>query len=273
MRLVRRGNQWPLFPYFDRLRRRFGVAGQRAKQTSLTLFPTAARHGNCESPSEASAPPPAPTGERSPLRNWSALRASPLPPPARTPSAGRSISSARSIDPEPMQFGARAVPLDGEPLSRMRVRLQILLRAVHARIYGAGRRRFRIEDLREAGCGRAGRARPRAMKKSGASTSPLARRPILTSPPRRNLAPRARFWKRMAEREGLSLSITTKSNQVLRDIDLLQANLRAVVAHGEYEQSRRCARGWRGCSSRARRVRICGWKRCGNCAKQELRRA
>src|SRR6202166_3462443 len=31
-----------------------------AKQTSLTLFPTAARHGNCESPSGASAPPPVP---------------------------------------------------------------------------------------------------------------------------------------------------------------------------------------------------------------------
>src|ERR1700685_2520576 len=29
-----------------------------AKQTSLTLFPQAARHGNCESPSGASAPPP-----------------------------------------------------------------------------------------------------------------------------------------------------------------------------------------------------------------------
>src|ERR1700728_4991600 len=31
-----------------------------AKQTSLTLFPQAARHGNCESPSGASAPPPVP---------------------------------------------------------------------------------------------------------------------------------------------------------------------------------------------------------------------
>ena len=31
---------------------------EAAKQTGLTLFPQAARHGNCESPSEASAPPP-----------------------------------------------------------------------------------------------------------------------------------------------------------------------------------------------------------------------
>src|SRR5271170_1971672 len=31
-----------------------------AKQTSLTLFPQAARHGNCESPREASAPTPVP---------------------------------------------------------------------------------------------------------------------------------------------------------------------------------------------------------------------
>ncbi|HXY79351.1 MAG TPA: hypothetical protein VEI08_01815, partial [Candidatus Bathyarchaeia archaeon] len=32
----------------------------RSKQTSLTLFPQAARHGNCESPNGASAPPPVP---------------------------------------------------------------------------------------------------------------------------------------------------------------------------------------------------------------------
>src|SRR6202050_5030930 len=38
----------------------------RAKQTSLTLFPAAARHGNCESSSEASAPPPVPDRSRKP---------------------------------------------------------------------------------------------------------------------------------------------------------------------------------------------------------------
>src|SRR5580692_4985032 len=39
---------------------------KRAKQTSLTLFPTAARHGNCESPCEASAPPLAPSQRTKP---------------------------------------------------------------------------------------------------------------------------------------------------------------------------------------------------------------
>ena len=39
---------------------------KRAKQTSLTLFPTAARHGTCESPCEASAPPPAPSRSTKP---------------------------------------------------------------------------------------------------------------------------------------------------------------------------------------------------------------
>src|SRR5271167_2531158 len=39
---------------------------KRAKQTSLTLFPTAARHGTCESPCEASAPPPAPSRRTKP---------------------------------------------------------------------------------------------------------------------------------------------------------------------------------------------------------------
>src|SRR5271156_2587281 len=39
---------------------------KRAKQTSLTLFPTAARHGACESPCEASAPPLAPSQRTKP---------------------------------------------------------------------------------------------------------------------------------------------------------------------------------------------------------------
>ena len=38
----------------------------RAKQTSLTLFPQAARHGNRELPSGASAPPPAPDRSEKP---------------------------------------------------------------------------------------------------------------------------------------------------------------------------------------------------------------
>ena len=45
-----------LRPAPSTLRRRLDY---RAKQTSLTLFPQAARHGDCESPSGASAPPPA----------------------------------------------------------------------------------------------------------------------------------------------------------------------------------------------------------------------
>src|SRR5580692_7516563 len=39
---------------------------KRAKQTSLTLFPTAARHGASESPCAASAPPPAPSRRTKP---------------------------------------------------------------------------------------------------------------------------------------------------------------------------------------------------------------
>src|SRR6202142_1249184 len=42
------------------------------KQTSLTLFPTAARHGNCESPSDASAPP-----EQAPTESGTLLRTKP----------------------------------------------------------------------------------------------------------------------------------------------------------------------------------------------------
>src|ERR1700733_14061666 len=42
---------------------------QGPEQTSLTLFPTAARHGTCEQPSDASAPPePIPPEAASPPR-------------------------------------------------------------------------------------------------------------------------------------------------------------------------------------------------------------
>src|SRR3984957_2321065 len=42
---------------------------QGPEQTSLTLFPTAARHGTCEQPSDASAPPePVPIMLEPPLR-------------------------------------------------------------------------------------------------------------------------------------------------------------------------------------------------------------
>src|SRR5271156_4883348 len=61
--------QWPLLPYYRQPQRRYGVDGKAPDQPSLTLFPTAARHGTCEQPSDASAPPePIPTESGSPLR-------------------------------------------------------------------------------------------------------------------------------------------------------------------------------------------------------------
>src|SRR5437879_13573296 len=45
--------------------------------------------------------------------------------------------------------------MDDQSLSRMRVCLQVLLRAIHARVHGAGRVRVREKDLREEGCGAA----------------------------------------------------------------------------------------------------------------------
>ena len=54
------------------------------------------------------------------------------------------------------------------------------------------------------------------------SMSPSAPQPIRTSRPSANSAPHARSWKQMAQLQGLSLSITTKSDQVVRDIDLLR---------------------------------------------------
>ncbi len=65
------------------------------------------------------------------------------------------------LDPERVPFGAGAVPLDGEPVPRMRIWLQVLLCALHARVHGARRRRIRNQDLCEAGRRAACRTRPR----------------------------------------------------------------------------------------------------------------
>ena len=57
---------------------------------------------------------------------------------------------------------------------------------------------------------------------SGASTSPIGTATDPYQPAEKEFGATRAILERMAEREGLSLSITTKSNQVLRDVDLLQ---------------------------------------------------
>jgi DNA repair photolyase len=64
----------------------------------------------------------------------------------------------------------------------------------------------------------------------------------------------------LAKREGLSVSIITKSDQIVRDIDVLQR-----IGRGRTwrltSPSLRCEPGWRGCLSRVPLGQICGWLR------------
>ena len=52
---------------------------------------------------------------------------------------GHNIDHPDAIDSEPLQCAADAVFVDGESVSRMRVRVQVLLRALYARVHGAAR--------------------------------------------------------------------------------------------------------------------------------------
>src|SRR6202040_3555533 len=89
-------------------------------------------------------------------RDWLALPASQHRLRRRTrgaiPPSGRVFSAAGEVHPEPVRFEARAVRMDDQSLSRMRIWLQVLLRAVHPRIHGAGRVGVREKDLCEEGC-------------------------------------------------------------------------------------------------------------------------
>ena len=63
---LRRGHAMATSPILRPVPATFRRQPGKPKQTSLTLFPTAARHGNCELPSDASAPPPVPDRRRKP---------------------------------------------------------------------------------------------------------------------------------------------------------------------------------------------------------------
>src|SRR6266404_3576266 len=63
------------------------------------------------------------------------------------------FSAAGALDPESMRFAARAVRMDDQPVPWMRVCVQVLLPAIHARIHGIGRRGVREKDFCEEGRG------------------------------------------------------------------------------------------------------------------------
>jgi DNA repair photolyase len=196
--------------------------GKRAKQTSLTLFPTAACHGTCEPMYDASAPPPVPDG--------------------RTKPSTQLVGIARLAASSP-----RADAKRGTEYFLLPVR-SILNDCNSANVPF----RFTVNPYRgcEFGCHYCyARYTHEFMEVPGdefeskiyvkQNVGPLAERDLATEPvwgehiaigtatdpyqpAEREFGATRAILQRMAEREGLSLSITTKSNQVVRDIDLLQ---------------------------------------------------
>ena len=195
---------------------------KRAKQTSLTLFPTAARHGTCEPMYDASAPPPVPDG--------------------RTKPSTQLVGIARLAASSP-----RADAKRGTEYFLLPVR-SVLNDCNSANVPF----RFTVNPYRgcEFGCHYCyARYTHEFMEVPGdefeskiyvkQNVGPLVDRDLATEPvwgehiaigtatdpyqpAEKEFGATRAILQKMAQREGLSLSITTKSNQVVRDIDLLQ---------------------------------------------------
>jgi DNA repair photolyase len=201
---------------------------RRPKQTSLTLFPTAARHGNREFAGGAPAPP-----ECDPAKPGPTLRTEP---------AAELVGIARLAASSP-----RAEAKRGTEYFLLPVR-SILNRCDSERVPF----RWTVNPYRgcEFGCkycyarytheymeldGKEFESKIYVKKDAG----PIAERDLATEkvwgehialgtatdpyqPAEREFGATRAILEKMAEREGLRLEITTKSNQVVRDIDLLQ---------------------------------------------------
>jgi DNA repair photolyase len=205
----------------------------RKKQTSLTLFPTAARHGNCESPNGASAPPPVPARSEKPARELVGI-------------ARLAASSPRAEAKRGTEYFLLPVKSILNECHSERVPFRWTVNPYRGCEFGCRYcyARYTHEYLELDG----GDFESKIYVKQNAG--PLAERDLSQEPiwgehiaigtatdpyqpaEREFKATRA-VLERMAEREGLSLSITTKSNQVVRDIDLLRriATRSALTIH------------------------------------------
>lgn len=193
-----------------------------AKQTSLTLFPTAARHGNCEHPSEASAPTSVPDRGTKPAPDLVGIARLAASSPCADAKRGteyfllpvksilnechsKRVPFRWTVNPyRGCEFGCKYcyarytheyMELDGAEFeSKIYVKQDAGPLAdrdlSHEQIWG--------EHIA-----------------IGAATDPY-------QPAEKGFGATRAILERMAEREALSVSITTKSNQVTRDIDLLQ---------------------------------------------------
>ena len=194
----------------------------KPKQTSLTLFPTAARHGNCESPSDASAPPPVPDRSRKPATELVGI-------------ARLAASSPRAEAKRGTEYFLLPVKSILNECHSERVPFRWTVNPYRGCEFGCHYcyARYTHEYMELDGADfeskiyvkeNAGSLVERDLSHDkiwgehiaiGTATDPY-------QPAEREFGATRAILEKMAEREGLSLSITTKSDQVVRDIDLLR---------------------------------------------------
>jgi DNA repair photolyase len=193
-----------------------------AKQTSLTLFPTAARHGNCESPNGASAPPPAPDRRTKPATELVGIARLAASSPCAEAKRGTEYfllpvkSILNQCNSERVPFRWTVNPYRGCEFGCH----YCYARYTHEYMELDGSEfESKIYVKKDAG---ALTERDLSSEKIwgehiaiGTATDPY-------QPAEKEFGTTRAILEKMAQREGLSLSITTKSNLVVRDIDLLQ---------------------------------------------------
>src|ERR1700685_3938047 len=195
---------------------------EKPKETSLTLFPLAARHGNCEQPSSASTPPPVNHRSEKPAMELVGIARLAASSPRAEAKRGTEyfLLPVRSIlnhcNSERVPFRWTVNPYRGCEFGCH----YCYARYTHEYMELDGNDfESKIYVKQDAGP-LAGRdlANEKIWGEHiaiGTATDPY-------QPAEREYGATRAILEQMAERDGLNVSITTKSNQVLRDIDLLK---------------------------------------------------
>jgi DNA repair photolyase len=194
----------------------------RPKQTSLTLFPTAARHGACESPSVASAPTPVPDRRTKPATDLVGIARLAASSPRAEAKRGTEyfLLPVRSIlnhcDSERVPFRWTINPYRGCEFGCK----YCYARYTHEYMeLDGGEFESKIFVKQDAG---ALMERELAAENTRGEHIALGTATDPYQPAEREFGATRAILEKMAAREGLILEITTKSNQIVRDIDLLQ---------------------------------------------------
>ncbi|MGA8221085.1 MAG: radical SAM protein [Candidatus Acidiferrales bacterium] len=193
----------------------------RPKQTSLTLFPTAARHGTCEPPREASAPTPVPDRRTKPATELVGIARLAASSPWADAKRGTEyfLLPVRSIlnacDSKRVPFRWTVNPYRGCEFGCQ----YCYARYTHEYMeLDGGEFESKIYVKQDAA---ALIERDMANEKIWGEHIALGTATDPYQPAEKEFGATRSILEKMAAREGLRLEITTKSNQVVRDIDLL----------------------------------------------------